>query len=594
MKHHSRSIKFQSSKFTIVFLLLAFISSLVTFADDNSRDLSVEQVKAAIRTDSGIDQLIDMLQKDEAYIKADKPFYYHYISGIKALAVDYDFKTADKQFRMAQEEAAKHTDAQQEALALKGIIDVNSYYGDITILVDFGNKLMKLGDESDQPDMAAIGAYSIALGHYYIYDDSKVEEYLKLGFEKASKVNNLSLMAQYYSLMGDLRYGQKDYQAAREYFNRALETLKNASNEDRAVRELNIRSHALSLIMDSMEGKPKEQTIGKFTKLLEAELAYNKYNMDILINLYQWNADIYRNYKMQPGAVKCYENSLELGGKITHIDNNIDPFDFTKKRLAEAYYEIGEYEKSAALYVGQARFWENQAIIEKNESDINQVKGLGEQQLSETVGQLNTLKKLDEEKITAQERALIVSIVFITLMAAGLVLIGLEHKRVLSLKKTIYLQSITDSLTQIYNRGKIIEVLEKDLQADNMIAIIDIDDFKIINDTYGHAVGDEVIVGIVSAIKKSLRSTDVLGRYGGEEFILVLKHVTDSDAQKIIERVRKDVEEIQWPYTGLNTTVSIGMMKKSGLNPQNLFVEVDKLLYEAKKNGKNRVVYGNC
>lgn len=198
---------------------------------------------------------------------------------------------------------------------------------------------------------------------------------------------------------------------------------------------------------------------------------------------------------------------------------------------------------------------------------------------------------MSEEKIIMQKKALNTSLFFIALLAVGLFFIAMEYRRIVTLKKRIYLQSITDSLTQVYNRGRIVEIMETELMAENKVAIIDIDDFKQINDTYGHAVGDEVIVGIVNAIKKSLRATDVIGRYGGEEFVLILKQVDDNDALKVIERVRQDVEAIEWPYADLKTTVSIGMMKKCNMSTNKLFISVDQLLYEAKRSGKNRVVY---
>jgi len=415
-----------------------------------------------------------------------------------------------------------------------------------------------------------------------------------MGVAKALESNSQVEIAQFYYLMGQLTYAQMDYPTARKYFESAEEQLKKLEQENRIVREMSLASKAIPLVIDSIEGISKDLTIKQINDLRLSAKEYGRLNKDLLISLYEWYAEVYTNYEMTSEAIKNYEKCLELGNSIKHIDNIIDPFENIKLNLAEAYYEIGEYEKSAKLYVEQAILWENEILIEKNERDITKVKSLGEQQMSEKINLLNRLMLSNKEKITFQRRVLVTSIIFILLLAVGLIFIILEYRRIVSLKKTLYINSITDSLTQVYNRGKIIEIMEKELLAENVIAIIDIDDFKRTNDTYGHAVGDEVIVKVISTIKETLRATDVLGRYGGDEFILILKQVDDNAALKIIERVRKDIEEIQWPYVGLKITVSIGMVKKCQMNPDKLFTTVDNFLYEAKKNGKNCVVYRDC
>jgi len=566
----------------------------VVLADGDSKDLSYDVVNDLIKTDAGIEKLVSILGREEADIKVDKPFYYHYLSAVKALVMDSDYLNADKQFLLALEQAEIHGTPQEEALAIRGIIDVYNYYGDITKLIEYGSRLLKLGEENNQPDMIISGAYSIAWGHYYIFDDSKVVDYLDMGVTKALEVNSQVEIAQFYYLMGQLTYAQMDYSTARKYFGSAGEQLKKLEQENRIVREMSLASKAIPLVIDSIKGISKDLTIKQINDLLLYAKEHSRLNKDLLISFYEWNAEVYTNYEMTSEAIKNYEKCLELGNSIKHIDNIIDPFENIKLNLAESYYEIGEYEKSAKLYVEQAILWENELLIEKNERDITKVKSLGEQQMSEKINLLNRLMLSNKEKITFQRRVLVTSIIFILLLAVGLIFIILEYRRIVSLKKTLYINSITDSLTQVYNRGKIIEIMEKELLAENVIAIIDIDDFKQTNDTYGHAVGDEVIVKVISTIKETLRATDVLGRYGGDEFILILKQVDDNAALKIIERVRKDIEEIRWPYAGLKITVSIGMVKKCQMKPDKLFTTVDSFLYEAKKNGKNCVVYRDC
>jgi len=482
--YNNKNGKLKLNRALIVIIFLSLMINSVVLADGDSKDLSYDIVNDLIKTDAGIEKLVSILGREEADIKVDKPFYYHYLSAVKALVMDSDYLNADKQFLLALEQAEIHGTPQEEALAIKGIIDVYSYYGDITKLIEYGSRLLKLGEENNQADLAILGAYSIAWGHYYIFDDSKVVDYLDMGVAKALESNSQVEIAQFYYLMGQLTYAQMDYPTARKYFESAEEQLKKLEQENRIVREMSLASKAIPLVIDSIEGISKDLTIKQINDLRLSAKEYGRLNKDLLISLYEWYAEVYTNYEMTSEAIKNYEKCLELGNSIKHIDNIIDPFENIKLNLAEAYYEIGEYEKSAKLYVEQAILWGNELLIEKNERDITKVKSLGEQQMNEKINLLNRLMLSNKEKITFQRRVLVTSIIFILLLAVGLIFIILEYRRIVSLKKTLYINSITDSLTQVYNRGKIIEIMEKELLAENVIAIIDIDDFKRTNDTY--------------------------------------------------------------------------------------------------------------
>jgi len=156
--------------------------------------------------------------------------------------------------------------------------------------------------------------------------------------------------------------------------------------------------------------------------------------------------------------------------------------------------------------------------------------------------------------------------------------------------------AIIDNLTQIYNRHKLNEIIEKELERvkrykiDNVIVMLDIDHFKIVNDTYGHDVGDIVLKFLSQTILHSIRKVDTFGRWGGEEFILVLSHVDIAQAVKKVELIRKKIEEslIDGKY---KITISMGVtqFKQDDTNTQ-LLKRVDDALYEAKESGRNKIV----
>lgn len=159
----------------------------------------------------------------------------------------------------------------------------------------------------------------------------------------------------------------------------------------------------------------------------------------------------------------------------------------------------------------------------------------------------------------------------------------------------------TDSLTQLWNRKKILELLEEELNRnfrDNKpvgVIMLDIDNFKTINDTYGHLIGDKIIIEVASRLQKQVRSYDKIGRYGGDELLLVLPGLSRQDAKTIAERLRKSVcaKKIQTDAGTIDTTVSLGVSifdKASKPSTKRIIEESDHALYMAKERGRNSSV----
>lgn len=122
------------------------------------------------------------------------------------------------------------------------------------------------------------------------------------------------------------------------------------------------------------------------------------------------------------------------------------------------------------------------------------------------------------------------------------------------------------------------------------VMIIDIDFFKNINDTHGHAFGDAVLQHLGKILLQSHREHDIVARFGGEEFVLVLPDIDDANALSVAEKIRVDIETAK--INGINITVSIGVsINKNDKNDFDvLFKEADSALYKAKKNGRNRAI----
>ena len=156
--------------------------------------------------------------------------------------------------------------------------------------------------------------------------------------------------------------------------------------------------------------------------------------------------------------------------------------------------------------------------------------------------------------------------------------------------------SITDFLTGAYNRNYINHVLESEISLSNRkntplsILLMDLDDFKQVNDKYGHLVGDEVLKSVCNNINAQIRVSDALGRWGGEEFILICSATDHNQVEAIATKILKQVTNIKFKE-GFTQKISIGIATHSQNEPMLSFVErADNYLYKAKHLGKNQIV----
>jgi diguanylate cyclase (GGDEF)-like protein len=174
------------------------------------------------------------------------------------------------------------------------------------------------------------------------------------------------------------------------------------------------------------------------------------------------------------------------------------------------------------------------------------------------------------------------------------------QKELLETNRRLELLSITDGLTKLYNhrhlQDELARAFEESVRYERPLSfvIVDLDFFKKINDTYGHAIGDEVLKAISAIFQESIRTTDLAARYGGEEFALMLPETVLEDAVNFAEKIRGIVESTPVAtHSGpISATVSIGVATVPHTrihSAKELIVAADKALYRAKKNGRNQV-----
>ncbi|MDD3174400.1 MAG: sensor domain-containing diguanylate cyclase [Herbinix sp.] len=169
------------------------------------------------------------------------------------------------------------------------------------------------------------------------------------------------------------------------------------------------------------------------------------------------------------------------------------------------------------------------------------------------------------------------------------------NKELTNINSNLINKSIKDGLTNLYNHQYMNEVLEVKLQEisktnENLcLMMMDIDHFKRVNDKYGHLTGDKVLTVVAEIIMKNTSNNDYIGRYGGEEFIVVLPNNDLETAAAIAENLRWNISNFDFGLDGLKVTISIGVVQYTGEKSNFLINRADRLLYQAKSNGRNRV-----
>ena len=188
------------------------------------------------------------------------------------------------------------------------------------------------------------------------------------------------------------------------------------------------------------------------------------------------------------------------------------------------------------------------------------------------------------------------SLIFTT---SAFIIFYILYKRSHKLIEDLKTQSSTDKLTELYNRSYLEPFLESEINAAKKehqkisVIMVDMDHFKEINDTYGHIVGDHVLMIFAQVVLKCIRKTDIIARYGGDEFIVVLPNTDTDTARSVAERIREDVSETYIPpidgvvISSIHCSVGISTYPVHCDSKNSLIRTSDLALYMAKRSGRN-------
>jgi diguanylate cyclase (GGDEF)-like protein len=206
-------------------------------------------------------------------------------------------------------------------------------------------------------------------------------------------------------------------------------------------------------------------------------------------------------------------------------------------------------------------------------------------------------EKLEANRTYILTSALVLGILLVFLFALS----NKFMKKLDEAQAQLLVMATTDGLTKVYNRKAGIERFEEEISQHNRFnkplscLLLDIDHFKSINDRYGHQAGDAFLVMLAGILRKFSRQYDIVCRYGGEEFIIILPETDLVAALFVAEKMREQVQQASIVFNNsiINTTISIGavqMFPGKKESSDDIIFRADKALYKAKETGRNRVI----
>ena len=290
-------------------------------------------------------------------------------------------------------------------------------------------------------------------------------------------------------------------------------------------------------------------------------------------------------------------SDLDAARRFFEREKNVRFLEKNAEEVALVYSQLGDWRKAYDASVRHAAVSQTLAATRRDElSSRLRVEFDSEKkdQENRALARENALRATALREAERSRRLQITVSALIALLAAAMAI--LFWRQVVNTRR-IRAMAMTDELTRLPNRRHILAVAEIAFDAAKRerrtaaVIVLDIDRFKRINDTWGHAAGDAVLQRIARTCRIELRADDQIGRIGGEEFLVVLHSATREQAQEIAERLRLAVERLDFTSisSDLRVTISLGVWVANQYDASAAIAAADSMLYQAKENGRNRV-----
>ena len=463
-----------------------------------------------------------------------------------------------------------------DPIKIRKILELEFIVTDTSSMILHALELVEYGQNSKDYYNQMIGYYYLGSVYYELYDDTKAIENFEKMLSIAQSKNYPLGKGMYYMFTGLIYSSYEDYDLALENFTKAQPYFEEAHLDENWIFP-NFKENNKFMIdlIEIILSKSQD----KASRFVELGDAFKDKNWKL-----KYSSMSRCGYELNKiGAFKEAAYMLEESKKTIALADFGDMYNkFSGSMdydLAYSYYNMGDYKRASELLIDED-YTTNDTKLEVERGELINQK-LREIESKEIKRQSET-----KTKIISAISALLVFLL-ITVM-----IIVRQYKVADRLSQEVYERSIRDNMTGLFNRTEIINLYQKNIDKDISLSVIDIDDFKNINDTYGHSVGDIVIKDISSIIQDIVGDKGYVGRYGGEEFLVILKKSDQYDSKKLLEEIRIIIENKKWFFKDSPVTVSIGLLNEAkNTSFNNGFKAADELLYLAKRNGKNIICH---
>ncbi|MCF7858140.1 MAG: diguanylate cyclase [Candidatus Cloacimonetes bacterium] len=599
-------------KYIILFLFAVIIVKVAALT-------RLDFLKQQLETASGLQEIVILDELQKAYWKIYPQASLEY--GIQALKSSTNLKNELQKGKQLNNIAIsyKHLEDYEKAIEymtlclrqVKKINDIELQINALYYLASFENALARnvkafeyalealdLSKKSkNHPGLAK--CHFIIAEIYFDLNDLKgaYENYL-ISLAEHENFDDKSSYALTNEKLGEIDLYNKNYNYAEDHFYTASENYEAINDLESLVRTY----QALGRIYK--ESGEKEKALEYVEKYAETN---EQLNQRIIKNKLLHNYEYYNVIGSEDKALEYYKlytahlDSLKTEIKQKQVDELISDIEYKhEKEKAKTTEKILEVERTA-----EEKLEEKQQKIEKLVNETQYIEKIAKLENDKIIKQIEAMqneRNLKEVELKRQQKINKITIYIAIIIGVFIVIIGfIAYSRYkLQEKYTSEMEKIakTDLLTQLPNRRAVLDQINYEVNRflrNNepfTIVISDIDDFKNINDSYGHDVGDKVLIALAKLIKDSIRKQDICARWGGEEFLFLLPGTDAKGGLTISEKIRKKIEKekIKHGENLLTFTMTFGVSTYTkGSTVDECITRADKALYQGKKTGKNRV-----
>jgi len=532
------------------------------------------------------------------------------------------------------------------ARTLNTLAEAERYLGNLVVALEYSIQGLKLHEQLDDPvglNKSLMGA-GIIYRHIGRYEKSLEHIYEAHLYYK--KMGDYSGIAKSSNQLGFIYTRLKEFEQARSFYQLTVDLADKKIDKNTlasALREVAVIDLNANKYNSAMHLAKKAYKI----YLSENDQSKASLTARIIANIYRAQGD-------NDNAIPSYRESLklatEIGSKIYQIkaqtalggilvgkdtDEAISLLRKSvllsmqindKPQALYAYRHLLRAEKALGNFSEALRYAEEEIALTQmiqKENDDNELilakanlhshkleielKSLREKSESD---QLELTKKNSEIEITEQARIITeleliknkyASIALALLLAVCVLLVVFIYRRfIVSKKRNIELDLLAarDPLTNSYNRRVLFDYMNKDFTKPEKleqycVILADIDFFKNVNDTYGHSAGDSVLVSVANLLQGSVRQNDIVARFGGEEFCIILYRVSTEQAMKLAETMRKKIEKSRFDEIAITCSFGVTSIEFNAKSPTELIDQADLALYKSKSVGRNQVTLWN-